>query len=74
MAQKYLFMELTLKGQSREFEAIFKTAIALESGDPRVPFNEKTEGRKSRETVPLRTFEWVTGDCIIFMSANSFLK
>jgi hypothetical protein len=37
----------------REFESIFKTALAHESGDPGVPFNEKkTEGRKSRETVP----------------------
>jgi hypothetical protein len=39
----------------REFESIFKTALAHESGNPGVPvpFNEKTKGRKSRETVPL---------------------
>jgi hypothetical protein len=38
----------------REFESIFKTALAHESGDPGlVPFDEKTKGGKSRETVPL---------------------
>jgi hypothetical protein len=37
----------------REFESICKTVLAHESGDPGVQFNEKTEGRKSRETVPL---------------------
>jgi hypothetical protein len=38
----------------REFESICKTVLAHKSGDPGVQFNEKTEGRKSRETVPLR--------------------
>jgi hypothetical protein len=38
----------------REFESLFKTALAHESGHPGVPFNEKTEGRKSRYTVPLK--------------------
>jgi hypothetical protein len=38
----------------REFEYIWKTVLAHESGDPGVQFNEKTEGRKSRETVPLK--------------------
>jgi hypothetical protein len=38
----------------REFESICKTVLAHESGDPGVQFNEKTEGRKSCETVPLR--------------------
>jgi hypothetical protein len=28
--------------------------LAHESGDPGVQFNEKTEGKKSHETVPLR--------------------
>jgi hypothetical protein len=28
-----------------------------ESGDPGAQFNEKTEGRKSRETVPLKCFQ-----------------
>jgi hypothetical protein len=37
----------------REFESICKTVLAHESGDPGVQFNEKTEGRKSRYTVPL---------------------
>jgi hypothetical protein len=39
----------------REFEYICKTVLAHESTDPRVQFNEKTKGRKSRETVPLRS-------------------
>jgi hypothetical protein len=39
----------------REYEFIFKTALAHESGDPGVLFAEKTEGRKSRETDPLRS-------------------
>jgi hypothetical protein len=38
----------------REFESICKTVLAHWSGDPGVQFNEKTEGRKSRQTVPLR--------------------
>jgi hypothetical protein len=34
-----------------EYEFIFETALAHESGDPGVLFAEKTEGRKSRDTV-----------------------
>jgi hypothetical protein len=30
--------------------------LAHESGDPGVQFNEKPEGRKSRETLPLKTY------------------
>jgi hypothetical protein len=37
----------------REFESICKTVLAHKSGGPVVQFNEKTEGRKPRETVPL---------------------
>jgi hypothetical protein len=37
----------------REYEFIFETALAHESGGPGVLIVEKTEGRKSRETVPL---------------------
>jgi hypothetical protein len=37
----------------RELEYIFKTTLAHESGYPGVPFNEKTEGRKSSKAVPL---------------------
>jgi hypothetical protein len=37
----------------REFESICKTVLAHESGDPGAQFNEKSEGQKSRETVPL---------------------
>jgi hypothetical protein len=36
-----------------EFEAEFKKALARESGAQGVLFDEKTEGRKSRDTVPL---------------------
>jgi hypothetical protein len=37
----------------REYEFIFDTALAHESGDPGVLFGEKNEGRKYSETVPL---------------------
>jgi hypothetical protein len=30
-----------------------KTVLAHESGDPCAQYNEKSKGRKSRETVPL---------------------
>jgi hypothetical protein len=40
----------------REYEFIFKTALAHESGDLGVLLAEKNEGRKSRETVPLSAF------------------
>jgi hypothetical protein len=36
-----------------EFKAEFKKALARESGAQGVLFDEKTEGRKSRATVPL---------------------
>jgi hypothetical protein len=36
-----------------EFEAEFKKALARESGAQGVLFDEKTEGRKSPDTVPL---------------------
>jgi hypothetical protein len=38
----------------REYESIFEPALAHESVDPGVLFDEKTGGRKSRESVPLR--------------------
>jgi hypothetical protein len=37
-----------------EFEAEFKKALARESGAQGVLFDEKTEGRQSRDSVPLR--------------------
>jgi hypothetical protein len=37
----------------REYESIFKTALTHESVDPGVLFDEKTRGRKPRETVSL---------------------
>jgi hypothetical protein len=39
-----------------DFESIFKTALAHESWDPGVLFEEKNRGRISRETVPLRMY------------------
>jgi hypothetical protein len=47
----------------REFESKFKTALAHESGDPGVPFNEKTKGQKSLETVPLNSYHNVYTYC-----------
>jgi hypothetical protein len=41
-----------------EFEAEFKKALARESGAQGVLFDEKTEGRKSRDTVPLRAKQY----------------
>jgi hypothetical protein len=38
----------------REFESICKTVLAHEPGVPGVQLIEKTVGRKSRETVPLK--------------------
>jgi hypothetical protein len=38
----------------REYESIFETALAHESVDPGVLFDEKTRSRKSREPVLLR--------------------
>jgi hypothetical protein len=38
----------------RKYEFIFETALAHESGGPGVLIDEKTEGRKSRDTVPLK--------------------
>jgi hypothetical protein len=38
----------------RKYEFLFKTALVHESGDLGVVFAEKTKGRKSRDTVPLR--------------------
>jgi hypothetical protein len=44
----------------REFESICKTVLAHESGDPGVQFNETTEGRKSRATVPLNVCKFIS--------------
>jgi hypothetical protein len=40
----------------REYESIFETALAHESVDPGVLFDEKTRGRKSRATFPLSAY------------------
>jgi hypothetical protein len=40
----------------REFESVCKTVLAHESGDPGVQLTKKTEGRKSRDTVPLKIY------------------
>jgi hypothetical protein len=39
----------------REYEFIFETALAHESGGPGVLIDEKNWGSKSRDRVPLRT-------------------
>jgi hypothetical protein len=38
-----------------DFEAICETALVSESGPQGVLIDEKTEGRKSRDTAPLKT-------------------
>jgi hypothetical protein len=45
----------------REYESIFETALAHESADPGVQFDEKNQRSKSRKTVPLRN----TGVCAL---------
>jgi hypothetical protein len=48
-----------------EFEAEFKKALARESGAQGVLFYEKkTEGRKSRDAVPLNTILFVSCYCM----------
>jgi hypothetical protein len=37
----------------REYESIFETALAHESADPGVQFDEKNQRSKSRKTVPV---------------------
>jgi hypothetical protein len=44
----------------REYESIFETALAHESVDPGVLFDEKTRGQKSRATVPLNLLKFVS--------------
>jgi hypothetical protein len=39
----------------REYEFIFQTTLVHESGGPGVLIDEKTKGRKSHETVPLKS-------------------
>jgi hypothetical protein len=50
------FFSSNLVEDLREFESICKTVLAHESGDPGIQFNEKTDGKKSRDTVPLSVF------------------
>jgi hypothetical protein len=38
---------------AEKFESIFKTALTNESEDLEVKFNEKIEGQKAHDTVPL---------------------
>jgi hypothetical protein len=44
-----------------EFESICKTVLALESGTQGYSLTKRTEGRKSRETVPLICITVYTG-------------
>jgi hypothetical protein len=55
----------------RKFESICKTVLAHESGDPGVQVNEKTEGRKSRDTVPLNlSWPFLDSVCIMFIGTH----
>jgi hypothetical protein len=56
---------------SLRFESLCKTVLGHESGDPGVQFQKKTEGRKSREAVPLISFRFVKGQ-ISHCFVNSF--
>jgi hypothetical protein len=47
------FFLLNLIEYFHKFESISKTVSAHVSGGPGVQFNEKTDGQKTRETVPL---------------------
>jgi hypothetical protein len=47
------FFSSNLIEDLREIKSICKTILAHESGDPGVQLNEKTEGQKSRDAVPL---------------------
>jgi hypothetical protein len=47
----------------REYEFIIETILAYESGDQGVLFVEKPEGRKSRETVPLKLILVILLNC-----------
>jgi hypothetical protein len=47
-------------GYLREYEFIFEMALAHESGGPGVLIDDKTKGRKSRATVPLNTFMYIS--------------
>jgi hypothetical protein len=48
----------------REFESIFKTTLAPESGHPWVPFNEKNRGSKISWDCPFKLFD-DPSDCIL---------
>jgi hypothetical protein len=49
-----------------KYESIFERASACEPGDPRVLFAEKTEVRKSRDTVPLTMCCPYRSDLLLF--------
>jgi hypothetical protein len=56
-----------------EFKSICKTVLAHVSGDTGVQFNEKTEGGKSRETVPLR-FENISTKMLLLLSVTTIIQ
>jgi hypothetical protein len=55
-AKKFKIFAFENRSYLGELEAEFKKALARESGAQGVLFDEKTKGRKSRDTVPLRDF------------------
>jgi hypothetical protein len=57
------------------FEAEFKKALARESGAQGVLFDEKTEGRKSRDNVPLEAIKNLLSRILLYKACcHWFLK
>jgi hypothetical protein len=56
----------------REYESIFKTALAHESVGPGVLFDEKARGQKSRETVSLMTWTSHFSSLLFFLYKKCF--
>jgi hypothetical protein len=50
----------------REHEFVFETALAHESGGPEILVDEKNDGQKSCDTVPLRCFFNIPGIQLVF--------
>jgi hypothetical protein len=51
---QHIFESIFVVEYLREYESLFKTALAHESVDLGILVDEKTRDRKSRETVPLK--------------------
>jgi hypothetical protein len=66
------FSSSNLVEDLREFESICKIVLAHESGDPGVQFNEKNEGRKSRDTVSLKPSNTVQKIFLVVFLLNNW--